>query len=780
MIATRMKRGLPLAAITALVLVPIGAVGALAFGASGAQAATAPVKEVLNSRVGWEVDASTKGNVCTVESKHECQAATPSSRAGGFEYPTGVAGAPNGNVYVTDRGNNRVQELSSSGEFLLMFGKGVNKKGGDVCAKAEESECQAGVAGSAPGQFGAQASSIAVDSGGDVYVLDSTNQRVEKYTAAGELLLSITSSVEHGALETEQLLGNLLAVGGPEDLLYVGELGRVEEFEVDGKWKGEISGLGTVSAVAVDQTSGDIYVSEENSDAIKQFDSTGKLLGEPIKLHPSHTVPPGLAQPRLVIATIAIDSGGRLAVAEVENFQQGEQEIELIFGSIFTANSGQLITEFPVPASFGTHGIGFNGNDQLYAAAREVHELFVYQPKPVAELTAVPAVCALGPEAAEADIAFDCSLKGEVDPWGVKETQVWFQWGRTPALGGKTEPPAPIANKQPTEGVEELPVTVSALVEGLRPNQAIYDRLAGEDLNVKLPELLTGPTSSFTTPIVPAKLVGEPSVQFVTSSSAVLFGELNPENSETEYFFEYGSSAALEGCPNGMTGSGVTHCAEEGVSRTTVLGSTVYGRIGATAEVVGLQPATRYAFRLAAGGEGGPVPVGATVGFTTAPAVKVEAVTGPATAVAATSAVVSGTVNPDGQPATYAFELGVYNGAGTQYGTVFSASTTVAVTPSFMLTGLQAGTMYAYRIAIRSGYGEALGAAATFTTLGLPSVLPVEAAPAQLPLPSIPFPTEPKAPAKCRHGYTRDKHGKCVKVKTKKPKLKHIKKGKKK
>ena len=407
-------------------------------------------------------------------------------------------------------------------------------------------------------------------------------------------------------------------------------------------------------------------------------------------------------------------------------------------------------------------------------------ELLVYQPKPVTELTGIPAVCALGPEAAEADIAFDCSLKGEVDPWGVKETQVWFQWGGTSALGEKTEPPAPIANKQLTEGVEELPVTVSALVKGLRPNQAIYDRLAGEDLNVKLPELLTGPTSSFTTPIVPAKLIGEPSVQFVTSSSAVLFGELNPEHSNTEYFFEYGSSAALEGCPNGITGSEVTHCEEEGVSRTTVLKSTVYETIGPIAEVAGLQPATPYAFRLAAGGEGGPVPVGATVGFTTAPAVKVEAVTGAATAVAATSAVVSGTVNPDGQPATYAFELGVYNGAGTQYGTVFSASTTTAATPSFTLTGLQAGTVYAYRIAIRSGYGEAVGTATTFTTLGLPSVLPVEAAPVQLPLPSIPFPAEPKAPAKCRHGYTHDKHGKCVKTKTKKPKLKHIKKGKKK
>jgi hypothetical protein len=748
------------------------AVGALAFGASGAQGATAPVKEVLNSRVGWEVDASTKGPVCTVASG-ECQAATPSSRAGGFEYPVGVAGAPNGNVYVADRGNNRVQEFSSSGEFLLMFGKGVNKKGGDVCAKFEESECQAGVAGSAPGQFGTEASSIAVDSGGNVYVLDITNQRVEKYTAAGEFLLSITSSVEHGALETGQSLGNLLAVGGPEDLLYVGELGRVEEFEVDGKWKGEISGLGNVQAVAVDQTSGDIYVSEENSDAIKQFDSTGKLLGEPIKLHPSHTVPPGVAQPVLEIATIAIDSGGRLAVAERENFYQGEKELKLFFGSIFTASSGQLITEFPVPASFGTHGIGFNGNDQLYATARDVHELLVYQPKPVAELTTIPAVCAPGPEAAEADITFDCSLKGEVDPWGVKETQVWFQWGRTPALGEKTEPPAPIANQKSSEGEEELPETVSALVKGLRPKQEIYDRPAGEDLNVKLPELLTGPTLSFTTPIAPAKLIGEPSVQFVTSSSAVLFGELNPENSKTEYFFEYGSSAALERCPNGMTGSEVTHCEEEGVSRTTVLKSTSYGRIGTTAEVAGLQPTTPYAFRLAAGGEGGPVPVGSTVGFTTAPAVKVEAFTGPPTAVGATSAVVSGTVNPDGQPATYAFELGVYNGAGTQYGTVFSASTTAAATPSFMLTGLQAGTMYAYRIAIRSGYGEAVGTATTFTTLGLPSVLPVGAAPVQLPVPSIPFPTEPKTPAKCRHSYTHDKHGKCIKTKRKKAKKAH-------
>jgi hypothetical protein len=135
--------------------------------------------------------------------------------------------------------------------------------------------------------------------------------------------------------------------------------------------------------------------------------------------------------------------------------------------------------------------------------------------------------------------------------------------------------------------------------------------------------------------------------------------------------------------------------------------------------------------------------------FTTGAAPSPRAETGGAGAVGATSATVTGMVDPDGLPATYAFELGIDEGAGTQYGIVFSASAgsgSVPIGEALALTGLQPGTTYAYRITVSSGYinnpaHTLLGASATFTTLGLASVLSLPAVLAQVSVPNIAFPS---------------------------------------
>jgi len=734
--------------------------------ATSAQAAPGPIKEVLSSRIGWEVNKAS-GKICLVASE-ECLSAKPKNRPAGFEYPEGVAGAPNGNVYVVDRGNHRVQELTAGGEFVSMFGKGVNKKGGDVCTKAEESECQSGSEGTGAGQFGEQPASVAVDPlSGDVYVLDSTNERVEKFSATGSFLLSITGSVEHGAIVTETGQGNLLAVGGAEDLLYIGEPGRVQEFEADGKWKAEVANIGTVKAIAVDDSCtlhepvltestsptcesfdpqfGDLYVAYDGSNTIQQFNPAGQLIGEPITVTVSHTEPDAHAS--IQISTIATDPTGRLAVAQREAFYQEEKEINKFFGGLYEANTGRLITEFPVPTTLGTQGIGFNGKDEMFAVALGAHELLAYKPAPVAELITEPQSCSVGQEQAT-DVTFNCTLRGEVDPYGVPKTEVWFEWGRTCQLGTETA-------HQSVLPVEEL-LPVEASIEGLRPNEGFCYRLEGNDENVRPPELLVGNKTSFKTPLESPRIVGAPNVMFVKSASVDMFSELNPENTDTKYFFEYGTTLA------GYCG---------GALRTKTLESEVYGKIATTLEASGLQPATTYRYRLcaenAAGHASGEIGEGE---FTTAPSPVPVAVTGGYSAVGTTSATITGAVNPDGQSATYTFELGVYSGAATQYGVVLSgpAGADTALTPeSFVLSGLQAGTTYAYRISVKSGYGESVGAPVTFTTTGLPAALNPGIVLPQLPVPEINFP-KPEVPAvKCKRGFQRSTHNKCVKVKAK-------------
>jgi hypothetical protein len=791
-IPARFTRRLLLALLTATI-------AALA-PAAVAWAAAPPVKEILSSHIGWEVDTVTKGNVCTVTSGHPCQPARSSSQPGGFERARSVAGAPapSSNVYVADRGNSRVQELTAAGAFVAMFGWDVNKtkteKGApqperNVCTAASGDTCQAGVEGTAPGQFGGP-ESIAVDPvSGDFYVaeeIESENGkripfrfRVQKFTAEGKWVLELgkevnetkdkqpTATVAEKNLCTEEEVekagvkctgpaagaggppgafqfpagrGDQLAVGGPEDLLYVGGT-TVQEFEADGKFKGEIPGTGAAS-IAVDQV-GEVFLAyQEGSETIREFDQAGKE----IKAFPFTVRDP--SEKGVAVGGIAFDGAGRLAVSE---FEAGK--VLKLRGSLYEVAAGglHLITEF---AGLFSSSLAFNSSEALFAAGnfsesgQNRGEVLAYAPVLVGELVTGAVSCAPAGES-EMDVTLACGLHGVVNPEGVSETEVFFQWGATRALGSLT----------PKQAVGEgsSPVAVGAEAQGVRPNEPFFYQLAGEDHTVKAPELLSGVELSFTTPSVPPRTVGVPGVSFVHASSAVLFGEVNPENAGTRYEFQYvpeeqyfGSEACARfeaSCP--------------GLGQTVPQESASYGVIATTQEATGLQPATVYRYRLFATNEKGQPAVNehgepglAEGSFQTAPAPAPQALTGAAGPVGTTSAVVSGTVNPDGAPATYAFELGVYNGAGTQFGIVSSGPVptgTVPVGESLALTGLQPGTAYAYRITVSSGFVKTesrtvYGETRTFTTAGLPEVLAAPATLAQLAIPAIAFPATTGAP----------------------------------
>ena len=285
------------------------------------------------------------------------------------------------------------------------------------------------------------------------------------------------------------------------------------------------------------------------------------------------------------------------------------------------------------------------------------------------------------------------------------------------------------------------------------------------DQNVRLPETLTDETATFSTPEASPKTLGSPSASFISPASADLYGELNPENTPSKYFFEYApvSSGALEQCA-GPT----AHCS--GVTDTVALESEQYGNVGAVAEVSNLQPSTAYKYRLAVVNQAGQQN-GAEGEFTTAQKPKVEAETVAASTVTSTGALASGVVRSEGQPAVYAFEIGVYNGSATQYTTVFSGQAGLGTgdeIESFMLTGLQPATTYAYRISINGEYENVQGAATLFTTAALQTLLSLPA-PAQM-LPTPPQNQFPKATVVCKSGTTLER-GKCVKA-TKKIKKK--------
>lgn len=821
-----------------------------------------PVKEVLASNIGLKVDKISGGNICTVVSKDECQPGKAGSPAGGFEHPENVAGAPDGSVYVTDRGNHRVQELAATGQFLLMFGWDVNKtkitqasKGAtvtqaeeNVCVAAEE--CQAGIEGPAPGQFGERLEGITVDpASGDVYVADvvkgpgGEGERIQKFAPGGQWLLEMGKEVnetkvnlvkakggtptqreleeENLCTQEEEMKGakcvgpgrapeaGLLAkpgafvsiaaigVGGPTGRLYVGETEHIQEFGSGGEPVSEpaetISARlknispqpsSQVSQIAVDNSCslhkpaltestiptckefdpsyGDVYLTYKvptaKTNIVRRFDANGN--------ETELVVNPRTEGATVSVRRIAVDPVGRLAVVESEDSPTSSEQRGALYK--VGADGLHLITGFTMTnyPSYIVSGIAFNDAGDLYAVSEQPgHEVAAYVPVPVGELvTGSISSCTEGAKH-ETDATIDCILNGQVDPWGVPQTEAWFDWGATPALGGITRP-QPIKSEK-DEGEEEPSTNVTATLEGLRPNETLYYRLVGEDKNVRPPELLTGERNIVKTPIVPPRIVGEPSVLYVHSSSVVMFGRVNPENTPTRYAFQYIPQEACksleENCP--------------GLAETKTLEAPDYGTIDSTIEATGLQPATTYRYRLFATNEkndtarneqgGKEIPEGT---FTTALAPVPQAATGASSAIMATSATISGTVNPAGRPATYAFELGIDKGLTTQYGIVFSGSAGANGTPvekQLELTGLQPGTRYAYRIKVSSGYGTAYGSSETFTTTGLASLLTVLGPSQMLALPPFRFPAERKPPVKCRHGYKRGKHDRCVKSKSK-------------
>lgn len=96
---------------------------------------------------------------------------TQGSEAGQFDGPRGVAVAPDGSVYVADSRNHRIQHLSADGQILGVWGSFADVSKGD-----------------APGGTFNEPWGVAVGPDGSVYVADTWNYRIQKFTADGQFI----------------------------------------------------------------------------------------------------------------------------------------------------------------------------------------------------------------------------------------------------------------------------------------------------------------------------------------------------------------------------------------------------------------------------------------------------------------------------------------------------------------------------------------------------------------------------------------------------------------
>jgi len=95
-------------------------------------------------------------------------------------------------------------------------------------------------------------------------------------------------------------------------------------------------------------------------------------------------------------------------------------------------------------------------------------------------------------------------------------------------------------------------------------------------------------------------------------------------------------------------------------------------------------------------------------------------VTGGTSSVQQTSAVIKGTVNPNGSETTYAFDWGFTPAYGFASAPRLAGHGTAAVAVQATASGLTPGTVYHYRLIAVNQYGTTIGADHTFKTAGHP------------------------------------------------------------
>ncbi|HEY5045533.1 MAG TPA: hypothetical protein VII53_06725 [Solirubrobacteraceae bacterium] len=642
------------------------------------------------------------------------------SGAGQFTSPTGVAVDQfSGDVYVVDSANARVEKLGPLGEFVLTFGKEVDETKvtegklaeANVCTAASLDTCKAGTRGAEPGQFGVQEvfgvrgpAGIAVDPAAPhhVYVTDSVNNRVQEFDSSGNYLGQVNGSEPSCPGTFSNPSG--VAVDPSSGELYVADAGNNRIVKInpatgvcDGAFDGSIAahGFGGVSGIALD-AAGDVYVVDSGAGLVDKFNSAGTF-------------------------QYALDANGgpvSIAVSLVSNDVYVGDASGSGYHFLQYGPTGTLLAEFGdtfyptgfIPFVESSTGVGVSqGSGDVYASDHNKNDVVIFSPTTV--LPSVSGVSAPSPGATTA------TLKGTIAP-GDATNSYHFDYGldTTYANGSTTE-------ATPNAGAAEAELT------GLQPSKIYHYRLVASNAR----GTTYGADQTLTT-LGQAPTVNGESASFfeITETGATLSANINPENQDTHYYFQYSTEpfltsgvSTIPAPPGEDIGSGLN---EQSVSQT------IAG---------GLTPNTTYYYRVVAEngtGQAEDVPI---EHFTT-DALAPTATTGEPSEITDTTVTLSGVLDGMGAKTYYFFNWGedkTYGVGGTPGGKTPSPAAEAGVissdTPiSTLLTGLTPNTTYHYQLVAYNvpclfncppAGQSATGEDATFTTLALPPVAVADA-----------------------------------------------------
>ncbi len=274
---------------------------------------------------------------------------------GQLSYPKGVALDAQGNAYVADSQNHRVVKYDAQGRFVMQFGS----------------------QGSAAGQFN-EPWGVAVGPDGSIYVADTWNHRVQKFDAAGQFqtMWGLFGDVGGVAQGGENLFY------GPRDIavdangdVYVTDTGnkRVVKFSASGQYLGQWGGTGVEVGqfmepvgLAVD-SQGNFYVADTWNRRIQKFDRNWVPVAQwPFVGWEGESV---VNKPYL-----DVDGQGNLYITDPEMFRvvkfDGKGAVQAVWGQY---GSDQSSLNLPT-------GIAVDGAGNVYVTDSNNHRLVKYGP----------------------------------------------------------------------------------------------------------------------------------------------------------------------------------------------------------------------------------------------------------------------------------------------------------------------------------------------------------------------------------------------------------------
>ncbi len=414
-----------------------------------------------------------------------------------------------GHLFVSDQFNARLVELSAWGDFVKAWGWGVRDGSPELQSCTAETGCRRGLAGGGKGQL-TRPQGVAVDSAGNVFVAegDFANRRVQKFDSEGNFLLMFGGDVnktkveEVGSTEAERnrctalsgdvcqaategsgngqfgpwLAGSFVAVG-PGDTIYVGDSERIQVFDDEGEYTGNVpdpEGLLTgkaVQSLAVD-SNGDAYVALAGEEDV-------------LKLNPSGTraCAAEVASPTAI--TAASDVGFYVVSKLVFNSEVIEFDSDCNETDPF--GSDELIASTGIATGSACYAAGSYG---LYVTNSTQTNSFIraYGPAPDRLDSEGDFVCPPPELAPSIDAQYatsvgteDATLGAQINPKLWADTTYFLQYGTSPCSeGGCAEQPLAPGSELGAGAVDEDIATPGVFLKGLAPGTTYHYRFVAQ------------------------------------------------------------------------------------------------------------------------------------------------------------------------------------------------------------------------------------------------------------------------------------------------------------